>query len=123
MLRFLHKGTADRSRIPASQFPLTRPVPGQHLAGPAGPRARRRPEPRRSMTGFTISRGYGTVHWMDSFKGISRQYTQELPVSRVTMSQFTSLPGSGMHAAPPYTFAPRMAKTPKSFIREILKVT
>ncbi|WP_321507985.1 PLP-dependent aminotransferase family protein [uncultured Methanoregula sp.] len=34
-------------------------------------------------------------------------------------------PGSGQHqvTTKKYTFAPRMAKTPKSFIREILKVT
>ena len=39
------------------------------------------------------------------------------------MSQQSTQKGWGMSTAPRYTFAPRMAKTPKSFIREILKVT
>ncbi len=39
------------------------------------------------------------------------------------MSQLSPLKGKGPIDAQRYTFAPRMAKTPKSFIREILKVT
>jgi 2-aminoadipate transaminase len=39
------------------------------------------------------------------------------------MSQQSTQKGWGTSTAPRYTFAPRMAKTPKSFIREILKVT
>jgi 2-aminoadipate transaminase len=39
------------------------------------------------------------------------------------MSQLSTSEGRGMIAGKRYTFAPRMAKTPKSFIREILKVT
>lgn len=39
------------------------------------------------------------------------------------MSQLSAQSGKGMTARMEYTFAPRMAKTPKSFIREILKVT
>jgi 2-aminoadipate transaminase len=39
------------------------------------------------------------------------------------MSQLSSQKGKGTITAQRYTFAPRMAKTPKSFIREILKVT
>lgn len=39
------------------------------------------------------------------------------------MSQLFPVKGKGKISAQRYTFAPRMAKTPKSFIREILKVT
>jgi 2-aminoadipate transaminase len=39
------------------------------------------------------------------------------------MSKKSSLPDKGTVTAHRYTFAPRMAKTPRSFIREILKVT
>jgi 2-aminoadipate transaminase len=39
------------------------------------------------------------------------------------MSQFSVPQRKGTITAQQYTFAPRMAKTPKSFIREILKVT
>jgi 2-aminoadipate transaminase len=39
------------------------------------------------------------------------------------MSQLSPQKGKGTIIAQRYTFAPRMAKTPKSFIREILKVT
>jgi 2-aminoadipate transaminase len=39
------------------------------------------------------------------------------------MSQLSPVQGKGAITAQRYTFAPRMAKTPKSFIREILKVT
>lgn len=39
------------------------------------------------------------------------------------MSQISTPSGKGTIANRGYTFAPRMAKTPKSFIREILKVT
>ena len=39
------------------------------------------------------------------------------------MSQLSPQKGKGPITAQRYTFAPRMAKTPKSFIREILKVT
>jgi 2-aminoadipate transaminase len=39
------------------------------------------------------------------------------------MSQLSTPEGRGMITGKRYTFAPRMAKTPKSFIREILKVT
>jgi 2-aminoadipate transaminase len=39
------------------------------------------------------------------------------------MSQLSPQEGKGAIATRRYTFAPRMAKTPKSFIREILKVT
>ncbi len=39
------------------------------------------------------------------------------------MSQLTPPDGKGTITGKRYTFAPRMAKTPKSFIREILKVT
>jgi len=39
------------------------------------------------------------------------------------MSLHSSQKGRGKVAAQQFTFAPRMAKTPKSFIREILKVT
>ena len=39
------------------------------------------------------------------------------------MSQLSALPGKDTVTGQRYTFAPRMAKTPKSFIREILKVT
>lgn len=39
------------------------------------------------------------------------------------MSQKSASNGKGSITAQRYTFAPRMAKTPKSFIREILKVT
>jgi 2-aminoadipate transaminase len=39
------------------------------------------------------------------------------------MSQLSSPSGRGTATGKGYTFAPRMAKTPKSFIREILKVT
>jgi 2-aminoadipate transaminase len=39
------------------------------------------------------------------------------------MSQHTALEGKDTLTAHRYIFAPRMAKTPKSFIREILKVT
>jgi 2-aminoadipate transaminase len=42
---------------------------------------------------------------------------------RFTMSQLTPQKGKEMITGKRYTFAPRMAKTPKSFIREILKVT
>jgi len=40
-------------------------------------------------------------------------------MSQPTLSEPQQSPGNGKN----YTFAPRMAKTPKSFIREILKVT
>ncbi|MDD1681250.1 MAG: PLP-dependent aminotransferase family protein [Methanoregula sp.] len=39
------------------------------------------------------------------------------------MSQLSPVKGKGAITTQRYTFAPRMAKTPKSFIREILKVT
>ena len=39
------------------------------------------------------------------------------------MSQLTPQKGKETVTTQRYTFAPRMAKTPKSFIREILKVT
>lgn len=39
------------------------------------------------------------------------------------MSQLSVPPGRGITTGKRYTFAPRMAKTPRSFIREILKVT
>ena len=42
---------------------------------------------------------------------------------RFTMSQISAPSGKGTTTGTGYTFAPRMAKTPKSFIREILKVT
>jgi 2-aminoadipate transaminase len=39
------------------------------------------------------------------------------------MSQLSAPSGKGTTTGKGYTFVPRMAKTPKSFIREILKVT
>lgn len=42
---------------------------------------------------------------------------------RSTMSQISAHSGKGTVPGKQYTFAPRMTKTPKSFIREILKVT
>ena len=39
------------------------------------------------------------------------------------MNQKSAASGKGTITGNRYTFAPRMAKTPKSFIREILKVT
>lgn len=56
-----------------------------------------------------------------SFKGAAGEYIPQ--TGRRIMSQRSSLRDGDQGTARKFTFAPRMAKTPKSFIREILKVT
>jgi 2-aminoadipate transaminase len=73
------------------------------------------------MTEIPFWEDASIVHQKDPFMQVSIEYI--LKSIRFCMSQISAPRRKRMVTAQQYTFAPRMAKTPKSFIREILKVT